>query len=75
MHDHLTFFANPTTIRSKVWAAAGPEPATWQLTGTDSTAALQAAGSVGLAAYLSSSSTSAPVIVRLSNLSGRAVAP
>lgn len=66
---------NPTAIRTKVWAAADTEPATWQLTGTDSTPALQAAGSVGLAAYLSSSSTSAPVIVRVSSVSGRAVTP
>jgi len=44
----------PTTIRLKVWAASAAEPASWQLTATDSTAALQAAGSVGLTAYVSS---------------------
>jgi hypothetical protein len=61
----------PTTVRVKVWAAGGAEPTAWQATATDSTAALQAAGSVGVAAYLSSSATNAPVTVRLDDLSAR----
>jgi PKD repeat protein len=61
----------PTTVRVKVWPAGSPEPAAWQATATDSTAALQAAGSVGVAAYLSSSATNAPVTVRLDDLSAR----
>ena len=35
-------------IRVKVWAADQPEPAAWSLTTTDSTASLQAPGSMSL---------------------------
>ncbi|MFI7589617.1 PKD domain-containing protein [Spongisporangium articulatum] len=51
---------NPTTLNIKVWADGSAEPAAWQQTVTDSTAVLQDAGTVGLAAYLSGSAT-APV--------------
>ena len=64
----------PTTLRFKVWSGAS-EPATWQLTSTDSTAALQSAGAVGITTYLSSSSTIAPVTARLSAFSARGTAP
>ena len=40
--------SSPTTIRVRAWADGQPEPTTWQYVGTDSTAALQTAGSVGL---------------------------
>ena len=53
---------SPTTLRLKVWKVGTTEPAEWQLTRTDSTAALQAGGGVGLVAYLSSSATNAPVL-------------
>ena len=59
----------PTTLRFKVWKAGTSEPAAWQMTATDTTAALQAAGSVGVSVYVSSASTVAPVAVRLSALS------
>lgn len=55
----------PTTIRAKVWKSGTPEPTTWQRSITDTTAGLQAAGSVGVGPYLSSSSTNAPVTVKL----------
>lgn len=61
---------NPTTISSKVWSGA-TEPAGWQLTATDSTPALQAAGSIGLTTYLSSGGTVLPVTAKLSALSAR----
>jgi hypothetical protein len=51
---------SPTTLRAKAWAASGAEPASWQLTATDSEAALQAAGSPGLRAYLGGSATNTP---------------
>jgi PKD repeat protein len=60
--------ASPTTLRVKVWTAGGTEPATWAQTVTDSTAGLQDVGSIGLAAYTSSSAT-APVAVRYDDLS------
>jgi PKD repeat protein len=44
----------PTTLRAKLWPKGQPEPAAWTLSTTDATAALQAAGSAGLQAYLSS---------------------
>ena len=53
---------SPTTVRAKVWSAAGSEPATWTKTATDSTAGLQAAGRVGFHSYLSGSATNSPVV-------------
>ncbi|WP_115790096.1 PKD domain-containing protein [Arthrobacter silvisoli] len=55
---------SPTTLRAKAWRTGTAEPGTWQLSTTDNTvAALQAAGNVGLLAYLSGSATNAPVNV------------
>ncbi|MET0965599.1 MAG: PKD domain-containing protein [Nakamurella sp.] len=62
---------SPTTIRAKLWPAAGVEPTTWQLSTTDSYAALQAAGSIGMSPYLSSGSTVSPIILRFADLSVR----
>ena len=61
----------PTTLRLKVWPAGTVEPAAWRLTATDNGAGLQAAGAVGVAAYLSSGATNAPVTLRMSDLSAR----
>jgi trimeric autotransporter adhesin len=47
----------PTTLAAKVWKATDPEPTTWQVTATDTTSALQAAGTVGLMNTVSSAST------------------
>lgn len=58
---------SPTTITAKLWKAGGTEPTAWQLSATDSTAALQAAGSVGFESYLSSSAPNAPVTIRFDN--------
>ena len=59
---------NPTTIKVKVWNAAAPEPAAWALTATDSTASLQAAGGVGLWAYLTGTTTNAPTAYTFDDL-------
>ena len=53
---------NPTSIRVRAWTAGTSEPAAWHYTATDASAALQAPGSVGLRAYLSTSTTNAPVV-------------
>lgn len=53
---------SPTTLRLKVWKVGTTEPAGWQLTTTDSSAALQSGGGVGLVTYLSGSATNAPVL-------------
>ncbi len=58
---------SPTTLSARVWKQGAAEPASWQLTATDSTAALQAAGGVGLVAYLSGSGT-APVTASFDDL-------
>ncbi|RBY94250.1 radical SAM protein [Blastococcus sp. TBT05-19] len=51
-----------TAITASVWAAGQPEPAQPQLSRTDTTAALQAPGSVGLAAYRPSSNIAATAV-------------
>lgn len=48
---------SPTTIMGKAWYQGDPEPANWQQVATDSTAGLQAAGTVGIRSSVSSSST------------------
>lgn len=60
-----------TQLQAKVWPAGQDEPAEWTLTGSDATAELQAPGAVGVMAYLSSTSTQAPVTVIVDNLTVR----
>ena len=45
------FGVGETTVRSKIWAEGTAEPAEWQLSTTDSTPELQAAGHMGIATY------------------------
>jgi len=59
---------SPTTLRAKVWKVGTTEPSTWQVTATDATAALQAAGSVGLYSYLSRTALPTPVVVSYDDL-------
>jgi PKD repeat protein len=61
-----------TQVTAKVWTGA-TEPAAPQMTRTDSTAALQAAGSVGLSVHRPGSSTAATA-VRFTAFSARPVA-
>ena len=51
-----------TTVRVKAWVDGTPEPERWILTATDTTASLQAPGTVGLGAYASGSSTGVQVV-------------
>jgi PKD repeat protein len=46
-----------TTLRAKAWLQGTPEPVDWTITRTDTTAVLQAAGAVGVSAYLAGSAT------------------
>ncbi|WP_138758630.1 PKD domain-containing protein [Modestobacter altitudinis] len=62
-----------TQLSATVWAAGTTEPTTPTVTGADTTATLQAAGSVGLTAYLSGSATSS-VDVRFSEITVTPVA-
>ncbi|WP_131106063.1 LamG domain-containing protein [Ornithinimicrobium sufpigmenti] len=57
-----------TSLTGKAWVLGTPEPAAWQVQATDTTAALQGAGGVGLISYLSGSSTNAPVTSSWDNL-------
>lgn len=50
-----------TTIRVKAWADGTPEPTTWHYSATDSSAAVQGAGGVGLRVYVAGSTTNAPI--------------
>ena len=61
------FGTAPTTVRAKLWSAAATEPTAWQASATDTTAALQIAGSVGLRSYLSATATNSPVTTRFDN--------
>ena len=60
-----------TRVTASVWADGTAEPAP-QLVRTDTTATLQASGSVGLAAYTSGTAT-APVAVRVTAMGVRPV--
>ncbi|MFT3970690.1 MAG: PKD domain-containing protein [Micropruina sp.] len=55
-----------TALKMKVWSSA-TEPTAWNLTTTDTTAALQAAGAVGVNAYVSGSSTTLPIVYSFDN--------
>ena len=61
----------PTTLQARLWTGAQPEPATWNVTATDATAALQGPGAVGLFSYLSGSATNPPVTIGIDNLDVR----
>ncbi|RZU34448.1 PKD domain-containing protein [Blastococcus saxobsidens] len=47
----------PATLRAKAWPAGSAEPADWQVTATDATAALQQAGGVRVDLYTSGAAT------------------
>ena len=63
---------NPTTLRMKLWVAGTSEPSAWQYETTDDTAALQAAGAVGIRGYLAGNAT-ATVLMHVDNF--RVAAP
>ncbi len=62
------FGSSPTTLRAKIWAVGTAEPTGWTGSVTDSTAALQAPGWIGLSTYLSGSATNAPVSTSFDDL-------
>ncbi|TDN90835.1 PKD domain-containing protein [Microbacterium sp. BK668] len=63
-----------TTLSAKLWPQGTTEPATWQATATDTTAALQSAGSLLLWTYMSGSAT-APVKTSFDDVRMTAVGP
>ena len=56
-----------TALKVKLWST-GSEPTAWTLSTTDTTAALQAAGAVGVSTYVSGSSTNLPIVYSFDNL-------
>ncbi|HYI21508.1 MAG TPA: PKD domain-containing protein [Candidatus Limnocylindrales bacterium] len=58
----------PTTVRIRAWAEGAAEPSVWHFSATDSTAALQSAGTVGVISHLQSSANNAPLVVRFDDL-------
>ncbi|WP_449281014.1 PKD domain-containing protein, partial [Leucobacter sp.] len=69
------FGTAPTTLRSKIWVAGTTEPADWQLSGTDSTAALQTAGHVGISTYTGGGFTPLPYSVLFDDFRAQTVVP
>jgi len=68
----IRFTVNGTTtatLAAKIWKVGTTEPVANQISATDTTASLQAAGTVGLQSYLSGIATNAPVIASFDNLS------
>jgi CSLREA domain-containing protein len=57
-----------TNLSLRAWDATGSEPAAWTVTGSDSTAALAGAGSVGLRTYFGSATSNGPLTVSLDGL-------
>ncbi len=57
-----------TMLSGKIWRSGEPKPVEWQVDATDDTAALQVTETVGLAAYLSSAASNAPVTARFHDL-------
>jgi PKD repeat protein len=57
-----------TALAAKVWKASDTEPAAWQVTANDTTAALQVAGTIGLSNSLSSASSLASTVFRWDDL-------
>ena len=60
--------ANPTALRVKAWRDGSPEPSAWALQTADATAGLQTSGGVGVTGYLSSSASTAPVVLSIDDL-------
>ncbi|MET0933770.1 MAG: PKD domain-containing protein [Mycetocola sp.] len=63
--------ATSTTLRAKVWPQGQAEPAAWFVTATDTQAELQNAGQVGVSAYVTSTNTNGPVLVRVDDVTVR----
>jgi PKD repeat protein len=59
--------AASVALAGKIWVTGTAEPATSQVTATDATSPL-GAGGTGVAAYLSGTATTAPVVVTFDNL-------
>ena len=66
--------ATPTTLRAKAWIAGQPEPATWQVTATDSAPELQVAGGIGIGAYSPASTGNGAIVTTWDDVTARGIA-
>ncbi|MBE7190359.1 PKD domain-containing protein, partial [Jatrophihabitans endophyticus] len=66
---------NPTLVQARVWRTGTTEPTGWQVSASDSTAALQTAGTTGVIAYLSSAVANAPITVADSSFVAQSSGP
>ena len=66
---------NPTTINVKAWADGQPEPNGWQFTASDSHAAVQVGGGVGVRAYVNSGATNMPLTFSFDDLAATVTVP
>ncbi len=62
------FGTAPTTLRAKLWKVGSTEPADWTASVSGTADSLQGAGTVGFKAYLSGSSTNAPILASFDHL-------
>lgn len=63
---------SPTTISAKVWKDSGSEPASFALTTTDSSSALQTAGTVGFSAAVGRETSKAVFVIGVDNFTADA---
>ncbi|WP_426624921.1 PKD domain-containing protein [Leifsonia sp. McL0607] len=59
---------SPTTVQTKAWLDGTTEPAAWQRSATDTTAALQAGGGLAVTGYLSGGVVNTPVTMSVDDL-------
>ncbi|MFK4789341.1 PKD domain-containing protein [Microbacterium sp. ZW T5_56] len=64
-----------TTIAAKLWADGTPEPAGWQLTGTDRTDGMQQPGVVGVRGAVSSAVTTPQITFTVTDFTATSVGP
>lgn len=57
-----------TSLAAKLWKASNPEPSSWQISKSDTTAELQAAGWVGLDTYVPTSANAYPVTLSFTDI-------
>ena len=60
-----------STVRAMVWATGTTAPTAWQVSTTDTTAALQAPGSVGVSGFVPAAATNAPVSLQFAKFSSQ----
>ncbi|WP_313408297.1 PKD domain-containing protein [Aeromicrobium sp.] len=64
-----------TDLRAKVWKAGQAEPSAWTMERADATAALQASGRIGFGFYVSGSTTNAPQVYEIDDLTSATPGP